>query len=71
MAKRSKWFILRLSFKVQKTILQSYDSYPMQKSPLKNDTLLKSGKIGYFAKAIVRQNRQNWPTLWLNFEDQK
>ena len=24
----------------------------------KNDTILKSGKIGHFAKAVVRQNRR-------------
>ena len=68
MAKWSKWpgFISGLTFKVQKkTTFQSRDSYSTQKNAQiqsqhsKNDTLLKSGKIGHFVKAIVRQNLRN------------
>ena len=52
-----KWFILGDLYKVQKTTLQSHDSYSTQKNAQiqtkysKNGTLLKSGKIGHFAKA--------------------
>ena len=32
---------------------------------------LKDGKNGHFAKAIVTQNPQEWPTLGMNFDDQE
>ena len=43
-----------------------------KKAPIikKNDTILKSGKNGHFAKAVVRQHCQNWPPLGLNFKSE-
>ena len=32
---------------------------------------LEGGKNGHFAKAIVTQNPQEWPTLGMNFDDQE
>ena len=37
----------------------------------KNDSMLKSGKIGHFAKAIAKQNGQWWFILGRNFKEPK
>ena len=63
-----KWpgSISGLTFKVQKkrlfnhvTVILREKNAQIQSEHSKNDTLLKSCKIGHFVKAIVRQDLQN------------
>ena len=73
-----KWpgSISGLTFKVQKkrlfnhvTVILRKKNAQIQSQHSKNDTLLKSGKIGHFVKAIVRQDLQNLPTMWMDFKE--
>ena len=73
-----KWYICGLTFRVQKNTLQSHNSYSTQKThKYKLNLVFKKWQAFEkcqnrpFAEAIVRQVRQNWSTLLLNFKDQK
>ena len=55
---------IKMARTVQKTTLQLYYSYPIQKTTgrntqqSRNDKIMRSVKSGHFAMAIVRQNDQ-------------
>ena len=60
---------LKTARNVQKINVKTHYSCFMQKatrenaSSSRNERFLKSGKNGYFAKVIARQNGRKWPIL--------
>ena len=60
---------IKMARTVQKTTLQLYYSYSIQKTTgrniqqSRNDKIMRSVKSGHFAMAIVRQNDQLWSKI--------